>query len=359
MFDYQMYLDSIAWSRNTILIIESVTILSAIYLFSTKSKLSSSNTSFFALSYAALLIFRFGCAPIEFGFGSDRDNYANSFLSVLYNGIDYSFGSKDPLWMVLSKLIAFVVGDVYIYFIIITCLYIGLYFLACQKLTGGAYGWLMVGIVACMGFPGYGTNTMRAGLAIALIVCGIAFSKKRVIMYSFFIMAILTHMSMIIPISSICLARYYDKTTKYLLFWIMCVFVSLAAGNTFNEIFSTFIDDPRSNYLLLQNQAYRQGFRWDFIIYSFVPMLVGLYYTSKKNFKDSIYLTLLNAYILTNSVWVLVIRANFTDRFAYLSWFMMPFILIYPLLSKHPPVKNPNIWVGTILLGETAFMIII
>jgi hypothetical protein len=47
---------------------------------------------------------------------------------------------------------------------------------------------------------------------------------------------------------------------------------------------------------------------------------------------DPFYARLVNAYLLTNAVWVLVIHANFSNRFAYLSWFMMPWVLLYPFV---------------------------
>jgi hypothetical protein len=39
-----------------------------------------------------------------------------------------------------------------------------------------------------------------------------------------------------------------------------------------------------------------------------------------------------NTYLLANSLWILLIEANFSNRFAYLSWFMMPWVLLYPFV---------------------------
>ena len=47
---------------------------------------------------------------------------------------------------------------------------------------------------------------------------------------------------------------------------------------------------------------------------------------------DPFYASLVNAYLLTNALWVLVIHASFSNRFAYLSWFMMPWVLLYPFV---------------------------
>jgi hypothetical protein len=47
---------------------------------------------------------------------------------------------------------------------------------------------------------------------------------------------------------------------------------------------------------------------------------------------DPFYARLVNTYLFANAVWVLVIDADFSNRFAYLSWFMMPWVLLYPFV---------------------------
>ena len=119
--------------------------------------------------------------------------------------------------------------------------------------------------------------------------------------------------------------------------------------------FAAMSDDSRTSYLNnMQNTSYQVGFRVDFIIYSLTPIIIGYYFIFKKKFRDNFYTLLYNSYILTNIFWILVIRANYTYRFAYLSWFMMPFIMVYPLLKQKLSLKE-NVWLGSILLGETAF----
>ena len=73
------------------------------------------------------------------------------------------------------------------------------------------------------------------------------------------------------------------------------------------------------------------GFRWDFLLYSMMPICLGYYIVIKKGIRDRIYEILLTTYTLANAFWVMVIRAQFSDRFAYLSWFMYAIVLAYPL----------------------------
>ena len=74
----------------------------------------------------------------------------------------------------------------------------------------------------------------------------------------------------------------------------------------------------------------------------------------KKRTFDLKYLLLLHTYVLSNAFWVMLIRASFSNRFAYLSWFMYPIILAYPLLI-FPMWKDQGKKVGMILMVHTLF----
>ena len=79
------------------------------------------------------------------------------------------------------------------------------------------------------------------------------------------------------------------------------------------------------------------GFRWDFLLYGSVPILEGIYFVFKRKYNNQFYCILLSTYILTNAFWVLINEVPFSDRFAYLSWFMMPlllFILFYSIINE-------------------------
>jgi len=75
------------------------------------------------------------------------------------------------------------------------------------------------------------------------------------------------------------------------------------------------------------------GFRFDFLIYSAAPLVLAFHYIFKKNFDDPVYKRILHTYIVANAFWIMIIRANFSNRFAYLSWFLMGIVVIYPILK--------------------------
>ena len=77
------------------------------------------------------------------------------------------------------------------------------------------------------------------------------------------------------------------------------------------------------------------GFRIDFLLYSAAPIFLGYKIIIKDRLSVSkMYKTIFNMYLCTNAVWCLCMYASYCNRIAYLSWFMYPIVLIYPLLKE-------------------------
>ena len=60
-----------------------------------------------------------------------------------------------------------------------------------------------------------------------------------------------------------------------------------------------------------------------------------------------------------NDNWLLVIRIAFSDRVAYLSWFMIPFIVLYPVLNYPLRFKHPQtivLYIMYTLIGVNIFL---
>src|SRR5690606_344375 len=105
-------------------------------------------------------------------------------------------------------------------------------------------------------------------------------------------------------------------------------------------------DNRATNYLSGQVDTSlfaSTGFRWDFLLYSAVPVFTGWYYIYKKKYYDRHYNLLYATYLIANSFWILVIKANYSNRFAYLSWFMMGLVIVYPLLKKYIVSKQQDL----------------
>lgn len=353
MNSLQEYLDFLNNTKIILLVIGFLASLVAYGMDLHKNK----DTIIGGIILLLILIWRIGCLPIP-NVLSDRDAYAHSFKNIQYFGFTADWNNSDQILGIITLFISRFC-DVDMYFIVLSFIYVGLYFFACRRLVGIYVVWLFLACILSMGFVSYGDNTIRAGLAISFLITGISLYRTPIRMYILFCISILTHFSMVIPVLMIIVSRYFNKTKLFFSLWLLSIPLSFVSGGFFQTLFSTFSSDKRVGYLTAENEFYNIGFRADFILYSMAPIIVGYYYIFKRGFKSAFYSNLYNAYILTNIFWILVIRANFSDRFAYLSWFMLPFLLVYPLLTDSKIVSRPSLWLATILLGETVFKLII
>jgi len=142
--------------------------------------------------------------------------------------------------------------------------------------------------------------------------------------------------------------------------WVMCVIISFIFEEETVSILTPFFDDlggGRINHYLSMMDEFEavwgvRRFRIDFILYSLAPILLGGYYIYK-GFRDEFYNRLLNAYIITNFTWILFFMyMPYTSRYAYLSWCLMPIIMIYPLLKEEMLIKNQNRFAGLLISGN-------
>lgn len=309
--------------------------------------------------FGLLFVYLMGWYPLGFGTGNDRDNYAHVFLKLKYFGLSVSDYEDEPVFRYITYWISRF-ADISTYFVLIAAIYVANYCVAISRIVKYNSVWLLLAVALSMGFVSYNTNTTRAGLAISFMILGLSMYPKRLSVLLLFVVASLTHKSVAIPCTMLVLGYFLKgKPNKVYVLWFLSIFVSLVAGSYFNVLFSGMADDSRTSYLTDQQTHYNTGFRVDFILYSLVPIFIGWYYMFRIKFKSDFYRILYNGFVLTNIFWILVIRANFSDRFAYLSWCMIPFVLVYPLLINPRLFSNPNNWIASILLGETLFLMVI
>lgn len=195
----------------------------------------------------------------------------------------------------------------------------------------------------------FGTNGIRNGMsssielvAITLLTMG---KTKHVPAFILMFIAFSIHRSTILPSAAAIASLYFIKDTKTAIrFWIASIGISLVAGPLVEQFFAALgFDDRMSNYASSNREEgsmgdfSQSGFRWDFLLYSAAPVAMIWYVTRYRKFTDKAYIFIANIYLLCNAFWVMVIRSAFSNRFAYLSWFIYPIVMAYPLLRM-------NIW---------------
>ncbi|MCF7568647.1 EpsG family protein [Sabulilitoribacter arenilitoris] len=302
-----------------------------------------------------LITLYLGLRPISGRFFGDMGTYSRYFMGYA-NGLPVTT-EKDALFHFYMKTLSYVVGK-HTFFLITAALYIFPHYIISKKHFKPYWFYAFLMFVVSLSFYTYGTNGIRNGVATALFLWGLCYPKKKIIMGVLFLIAVLCHKSLLLPVMAYVLTLVYNKPKTYLIGWLSAIPISLVLGSVFITIFTSlgFGDDRLAGYLSGEytETEIKTGFRWDFLFYSAFPVFAGWYYIFKKNFQDKFYSQLFNTYLICNGFWILVIRANFSNRFAYLSWFLMAIIIIYPPL-KQLMFKNQQIMIAKIVVTYFLF----
>lgn len=274
--------------------------------------------------------------PVPPSGGADRARYASDIINAAKPGATILYKGRETLFYAYQFFCAKIM-NYQGWFVLTATIYVGNYYWAACRLTK-EYSYVLLLMILCyFQFYSYGVNTLRAGLASSFVFVAITFINRPLIMMGLLAIGSCIHSSMMIPIGAIACAYYFKNSKVYLLLWIAAILTSYFGGKSLEAYVADLVSDNRGAGYLMVDAAktrYKVGFRWDFLTYSALPVIVGYYYIYTRNFKSRIYTFIYNTYLLANTFWVMVIRANFTDRFAFLSWFLMPTLLVYPLVTK-------------------------
>lgn len=253
---------------------------------------------------------------------------------------------REPLWRGLL-IFSGCNGYFALPFLLSAAAYIGLTLAALRRLTPRNPLMALLLFAGSMFYFTYATHAVRNGLACSIMLTIISLVATAGLHRAahwgaagvLALIAVGIHTSVLLPLAALCAAIWIVKQfSTALIIWLAAIVLSLAAGH---------FGDPVSHLCAQLNIDYRfqyyaerfwlggnQGtFRWDFLLYSALPVLFGLYVMVLRGISNPVYSLLLRTYLLANAGWVLFIHISISDRFAYLSWFMWPLLWAYPLLQ--------------------------
>lgn len=274
-----------------------------------------------------------GLRPISGRAFGDMATYAKYFFSYA-NGAPVNT-EKDFLFHMYMKTTSNFLG-VHGFFLLTFGLYIYPTYLISKKYFNTYWFYSFLMFVVSFSFYTYGTNGVRNGIATSMFLWGLCYKDNKLKMSILFLISVMFHKTLLLPVMAYVLTFFVNNPKLYLKIWIMAIPLSLFLGSLFITLFTSlgFGDDRLAGYLTGESQTDTR-FRWDFLFYSAFPIFSGWYFIFKKKFNDPFFNQIFNTYLICNTFWVLVIRANFSNRFAYLSWFLMAIIIIYPLLKQY------------------------
>ena len=281
-----------------------------------------------------VLIIYMGFRPISGRYFGDTANYAVVYYR-LQEGQEINV-VKDFMFNYFMKWCSGFMG-IHSFYLLLDFIYTIPCILFSRKYFGRYWFFALFMFICSFSFWSAGTNGLRNGLGTSFFILGLCFYEKKWGMYFWFIMGYFMHASIVIPIVAFIASGLYKNPKVYLYIWLAAIPLSIAGGSAWTSFFASlgFEEERTQGYLTNSEgnlaQFSQTGFRWDFLLYSASAVFAGWYFIFKKKITDLFYIHLFGTYCIANAFWILVITAAFSNRFAYLSWFLMPVIIAYPM----------------------------
>lgn len=282
-------------------------------------------------------VFFIGFRPVSGQYFGDMSRYSMYYWDLVrgYNTTNFN----DVGFLIFFEFTT-IFNNNHIFFFLACILYIYPLYLVSKKLFGSKWYYSFLILISSFSFFSYGTNGIRNGIATSIMLYALANGNKKIVFGIFALLALSFHKSMLLVIMAYVVTLISNNNKWILLGWVVSIPISLVMSGFWESFFAEHIitDDKATNYLLNKGMDYIQtniGFRWDFITYSATGVLTGWYFIFRKKFKDKLYSRLFNIYLICNAVWILIIKVPFSNRFAYLSWFMLGLIIVYPFLKEN------------------------
>lgn len=318
-----------------------------------------------AFILAIVIALYMGLRPDHYQFG-DSYFYRHTYYNIVVNS---TFSTKTE-WLfawIQNTCIRFGLNH-HMFFFVVEIGYISFLYAACRKLLWENTWMAMLFCISALSFFTYGVNGIRNGLALHLLLFAfslLATEKKWVIPIVVVICAAAMgiHRTTSLPILVALGSYFFIKDPKWVIYiWVTSVIASIVAGGMFVALLGDYLgaqDARASSYSTVtdMSQFSHSGFRWDFVLYSSIPVILTYYVSVKRQIRNRTFEVLANTYILSNSVWVLVCSMQFSNRVAYLSWFLYPVVIAYALIRLHiweDQDKKSAYW----LMGHASFTII-
>lgn len=314
-------------------------------------------TNFAGYFFLIFLILYVGLRPVSGRFFGDMSTYYKYYIGYM-SGAPVNV-EKDVFFHYFMKLCSYIF-PVPIFFTVCFSLYIIPMYRVSKAFFKEYWFYSFIMFAVSFSFWTYGTNGIRNGIAASIFLLALSYQHNKILMGVIFLISIQIHQTLILPVLAYIAAFLYNKPKVFLIAWFVAIPLSIALGSFWEILFANmgFGDERLSGYLVGGKKnptaATKSGFRYDFLIYSAAAVFAGWYFIFKKEFKDNAYMYIYSTYLICNTFWILVIRASFSNRFAYLSWFLMSLVIIYPYLKKKF-FENHHIAIGKVLTAYFMF----
>lgn len=335
-----------------------------------------------AMIYAVYLIFRSNESLVD-GHESKTPGMVLAILSIVYIGLRPTHLYLDSmLYMQIFELVQTgqwrelpMVGsewlwsgiellfirhsDCQMWYLLIAFVYVWGQVEACRKWFPNHFTTAIIFMLTAMSFWAYATNGIRNGMAVSVVLWGFALlgnsTPRKVVGFAVASLGIFIHTSVALTIimAFACLWLPNYKTCLYI--WVACFLISIPFSSTLVSALNFINFDERIAYYQNYDGSFADTtYRWDFVVYSVIPIVLGWYAIVRRGMRDAAYEFILSTYALTNAFWVIINTISYSNRFAYLSWFLYPFLLVWPLTGERF-IKRQGVVAALALIAFASF----
>lgn len=251
-----------------------------------------------------------------------------------------------------------------LFFLLVAAIYFGCAYIGIKRLFPNHSMIAYIVFLGALSTFSYSTNGIKAGAAASIFIMALGYWDKLYVCIPLMLVSLGFHHSMIMPLAAFAVTLFFKNPKWYYYGWFACFLMACFHVTYFQFLFGGMADEQGAAYLTTtQSSEINIGFRPDFILYSAMPVVIGYLMEIKRKVPVSkTYSTIMHFYLMTNAVWMLCMYAEFTNRIAYLSWFVYPVVIIYPFLDAYnTDVNKYKKLYKTVLyhLSFTLFMVFI
>jgi len=274
----------------------------------------------------------------------DSWRYYQYFLYLRSMGLLDAMAYREPdvLFTSFIWLVGHLGSAPWLLFTATLTVYVGVFLAALYRLIGlSGAAVLLICYSAFPYFVAYGASGLRHGLALVfLLMAFVCFQQNRRTAWVWLLLAPLWHSGAWLAVAVtfmhwlLCRFSYKEWLRWSLVMLALLLSIILSASGLNEPLLSQlpdYVDLQKSHDIYFTDAArygYRSGFRWDFLLFSLLPLGTGLLFRkTAATFRYSGSGWWLSLYLSLNCIYHLFSFAPFTDRFAVFSWFLMPLVV--------------------------------
>lgn len=307
----------------------------------------------FVVAFSIFTVYYIGSRSANIGVDTGR--YEQTFF--LYKNSDWFFIRKDVFFDLLNYLFSRLF-DFQFFLLFCAFLYVFTAWYGLKKIFKENYYLAFLVFLISPYFINSGINVMRSGIAASLFIAGLGvyYNKgKNWKVIVWFLCSVLFHISMFVPIFFFLFTRYMKSIKIIFFLWLGSIGLGLVNINIINNLAGIIevFTDRASNYVADVGEESSWG---NFLIFGFFPVAFGLYNIVVLKYENKFYRWLISAYMLTHIPYIILINTVRASRLGYLAEFMMPILLLFPLLIE-PKIKIDYLRLKLCLLISIVFLV--